>query len=47
MLIISYLAFGAKVYVFSQTSQNFLLKIVKSLAEDINNKKEDLYPLIL
>ena len=41
----SYLTFGAKVYVFSQTSQNFPLKIVKSAEEDINNKKRGLSPL--
>ncbi len=39
--MISYLAFGAKVNFFSQTSKNILLKIVKSFEEDINNKKED------
>ena len=37
----------AKVYVFSRNSQNFLLKVVKSDEEDINNKKRGLSPLFL
>ena len=37
----SYLTFGAKVYVFSRETEFFPLKIVKGLEEDIYNKKED------
>ena len=35
------------VYVFSRKTESFPLKIVKSLGDDINNKKEDLCPLII
>ena len=41
----SYLTFGAKVYVFSRDSKNRMLKVVKSLGEVIKHKKRGLSPL--
>ena len=39
--VYTYTFSGAKVYVFSRKTEYFPLKIVKSLGEDMNNKKED------